>query len=208
MSLPSPRSALAPPATPAARWRATIARAVLPYALIAAATSVLRRADLLSGRAALSALVASALAGVSAGAVAALRYHARLLAADAWIAHNAGPRPADDVLATRSAGLVAARHRRLVAATLRRFLRDAARSSMISSRVRLDAAAIAACAPQLRRAAERLADVAVPVAPRAVALAEELITRPDSPVYRQRAAGTAALEQRLHQVLFELERAA
>jgi hypothetical protein len=185
-----------------------LAAATLPYAVLAGLAPVLGRLGVLNTREAAAGGIAACLGGAGAAVASVVRRQARLWAADAWLAHGTGPRPADDVLRQRSAGLVAARHRRLLAGTLRRFLNDAEQPTAVSGRMRLDRAAVAACAPLLERVADGLGSIGRPITPRAVALADELVTSPGSPLYRQRTPGTAALKERLRQLVFELERAA
>jgi len=132
--------------------------------------------------------------------------HRRRGQADAWLAHPAGEGPGSDVLARRSRQLVAAHHRRMVGASLRLLAEEPARPRGRSARVPVDTAAVHSCAGLLTRAAGALEDVSRPVSPRAVALAQELITDPGSPVYLCTTPSPAALEERLRQTLFELER--
>ncbi len=186
----------------------TLAAAALPYGVLGALAAALGGLGVLTARAAAAGGIAACIGAAGAAAASLMRRQSRLWAADVWLAHGAGPRPADDVLRQRAAGLVASRHRRLLAGTLRRFVQDAEHPDPVSSRMRLDRVAVRACAHLLERAAAELGATGRPVTPRAVALAEELVTSPGSPLYRQRAPGTRALKERLRQLVFELERTA
>jgi hypothetical protein len=94
----------------------------------------------------------------------------------------------------------------MVAGSLRRVVFEAGAPYRHSARVPVDAVSVRRCKPQLLRLAELLADPRERVTPRAVVLAEELITNPGSPVYRHTTAVAGSLDECLRQTLFELER--
>jgi hypothetical protein len=101
--------------------------------------------------------------------------------------------------------LVGRRHRRGIAHSLRRAVADARRPAGQTARVPVEPAIARASADDVHRVADVLADRLRAVTPRAVALAEELITDPGSPVYRNGTSTVRALEERLRVILFELE---
>src|SRR5690242_13790931 len=160
-------------------------RAVGPYAVIAALTAALGAAGFIGFRVWSALFAAAIVAGTGAGLWAQARRRQRFRAADAWIAHGRGSRPAEDVLRERSAILVDPHHRRMLAQSLRRTVADATGEHRgRSARVPLDRVVVRACAPDLLGVADVLGDRLRAVTPRAVVLAEELITDPGSPIYR------------------------
>lgn len=179
---------------------------VLPYLAIGGLAGVLGASGALRATAWTAVLIASLAGGTGALAWAWIRRRQLSVCADAWLTHERGHRPSPGVLRDRTHTLLAPRHRRMVAGSLRRVACEPERSSGPSARVPLDLSAVRACQPQLVRAAADLEDVSQPVSARAVVLAEELITDPGSPIYRHAHSGAQALEERLRQTLFELER--
>jgi hypothetical protein len=182
-------------------------RAIAPYLTIGLLAALLGAAGVIRTLDWEALVAASAFAGSAAlGSTWLRREHVRV-AADAWIAHHAGSAPAASVLDQRAATLTGARHRAMVAGSLRRVVSEAGSPSYRrSARVPVDAVAVRHCEPQLLRLAGLLADPRTPVTPRAVVLAEELITDPGSPVYRHTTQLGCSLGERLRQTLFELER--
>jgi hypothetical protein len=88
----------------------------------------------------------------------------------------------DPELEIRAAQITAAKRRRALAATLQAALRDAHRPPRWTVAVPLDRGAVRAAAHELRMLAERLAETAAPAA-QGVALAEQLVRAPSSPLY-------------------------
>jgi hypothetical protein len=181
------------------------ARAAAPYAVILAVTGIAAAAGLISGRPAES----LASAGAAAAVVAALwgwfqRARLRELA-DRFIATGTGIAPLEAVMARR-AELVSPRERRGLARSVSEAVAIAKSPPAMSARVPLDRRAVVAESDLLRQLARRLDDVEAPVAARAVALAELLVTDCASPLYRRGGSGGDELHLRLTQILFEMER--
>jgi hypothetical protein len=178
--------------------------AFIPYLTIGGLAALVGSAGAINAREWTAIVGASLAGGLGALAWSGIQRARLSQAADAWIAHGAGTPPPAGVVRERSAALVGARHRRTIASSLRRVVLEAAEPYLRSARVPVNAASVRASSPQLLRTADVLADTSRPVSARAVVLAGELITDPGSPVYRHNAA--AALQERLRQTLFELER--
>ncbi len=181
-------------------------QSVLPYLTIGGLAGALGASGALRATAWTAVLIASIAGGMGALAWSWIRRKQLSAHADAWLTHERGRRPSPEVLRDRTHTLLAPRHRRMVAGSLRRVACEPEGASGLSARVPLDIPAVRACQPQLVRAAADLEDVSQPVSARAVGLAEELITDPGSPIYRHAHSGAPALEERLRQTLFELER--
>jgi hypothetical protein len=88
----------------------------------------------------------------------------------------------DPQLTARAARLTAAGRRRTLARSLEHALRDAHRRPRWSCAAPLDRRAVRLAAPELRALAAELSHEAAP-APQGVALAEQLLREPGSPLY-------------------------
>ena len=88
----------------------------------------------------------------------------------------------DETLTLRAAQVTAARRRRTLADSLERAVRDAHRHPRWTCAAPLDREAVRAAAPELCALAEELAENPAPAA-QGVALAEQLLRDPGSPLY-------------------------
>lgn len=181
-------------------------QSVLPYLTIGGLAGALGASGELRTTVWTAVLMASIVGGIGALAWSCIRRERLYSATDDWIAHRRGALPSPAVLRERSAMLTAAGHREMIARSLRRIVSQAEAPRRHSAQLPLDAAAVRSGAPGLLRVASEIASAGQQISARAVVLSEELITDPGSPVYRHASSTAAALDERLRQILFELER--
>lgn len=130
----------------------------------------------------------------------------RQRAADAWIAHRSPPPPADAELRKRLVALTAPSHRRATARSLRRVLAEAERPAVLSAQIPVDRRAVRAERARLADLISTLSDCDAPVSARGVALADDLVRSPASPLYHHRKSptGSGELRSAVRRTLFEL----
>jgi len=128
-------------------------------------------------------------------------------AADRWLAHGTGTRPAAATLRRRCDELTDECSRRTLARALRRVLADADASPVRGTRLAVDRRSVLAQRRRLEQLAARLDDFGQVVTPRAMALVEELVTSGGSPLYAGTAVSPRQLGEVLAQTAFELDMA-
>lgn len=164
-------------------WPAVVPFLVaLPPIALAAGAAGLLQWPLVVMLAGLSILVGLVRCGVE------LARRARLRAwADGWLVGDARRMPPSVVLAARKGELTAARHRRRLAASLRRLVRDS-RRNLLPGASPAKVRAAAAQAELLGLLAERLVEMSRPIAPAGAVLTVRLLTDPSGPLYERERA--------------------
>jgi len=115
----------------------------------------------------------------------------------------AGTPPA--VVTARARELVGARHRHMLSSGLRRVVDDIDRPALVSARVPINRLGIALEHHKLERICALLDDPSRSVTPRSVALLENLMSDPGSPLYNGGGRSGGRLDERLRQIVFEME---
>lgn len=182
--------------------------AAAPYAVIAGGAALAATRGDLTALTAQSAVIAAIIAGLGAGLVAWARRISICERTDRWIAGEREERPDEAVVEARRRELVSMRHRRRLAAGVRRLRRAAETPRTVSAQVPIDARVAAACAHELDDLTRVLEDERRPVPARAVARAEQLISAPSSPLHPSQPPRLQEAREVLRSVLHDLERAA
>jgi hypothetical protein len=174
------------PASPRIGGGSSVVTAGVPYLVPLPGAAVASASGILSSQA----LAAVAVSAIACALVRVVVEHARIEVtrdqADRWIGARVGQPPSDEVLLARIDELLSARTRTTLGRSFRRIAADAVSGGRPMSPAQLNRGRLRRHADDLVRLADRLEDLALPVAPRGVALAHRLVTAGGGPLYNAR----------------------